>query len=91
MALLSYLTLGLAWNEWLIVIFAGHLAYWIGWVIYARFLHPLAKVPGPLWPSISRTWLMYRMYKGDLEFHMRAIHNGYKPSLRQMTVLTLAQ
>jgi len=48
--------------------------YFIGWLTYARTLHPLAKVPGPIWPAISRTWLMYRMYQGDLEIHMRAMH-----------------
>lgn len=77
MTLLSDLTLGLSWRELLIVVLSGPVVYWIGWSVYARFLHPLANIPGPLWPSVSRTWLMYRMYKGDLEFHMRAIHDRY--------------
>jgi hypothetical protein len=78
MTLLSDLTLGLGWRGLLIVVLSGPFVYWIGWSVYARFLHPLANIPGPLWPSVSRTWLMYRMYKGDLEFHMRAIHDRYR-------------
>jgi hypothetical protein len=81
MGLLSNVTWGLAWKEWLIVVLCGPLVYCIGWLFYARFFHPLAKIPGPLWPSISRTWLMYRMYKGDLEVHMRAMHNRYLQAL----------
>ncbi|KAF2132974.1 cytochrome P450 [Dothidotthia symphoricarpi CBS 119687] len=52
--------------------------YWVGWVIYTHYLHPLAKIPGPFWPSVSRTWLMYRMYKGDLEFHQRSMHHSFE-------------
>jgi hypothetical protein len=92
MALLADFGLGLGWKGWLLVILCGPVLYWFGWVAYARFLHPLAKIPGPFWPSVSRTWLMYRMYKGDLEFHMRAIHDRYNWSTRnEMTVLTHRQ
>lgn len=78
MALRSNSGLGIDWKQLVIVILAGPVLYLIGWTFYARFLHPLAKIPGPLWPSVSRTWLMYRMYKGDLEVHMRVIHERYK-------------
>ncbi|KAJ8107714.1 hypothetical protein OPT61_g8679 [Boeremia exigua] len=56
-----------SWNTAVKVFVAPLLGYWLLWLVYARNLHPLAKVSGPLWPSISRTWLMYRMYVGDLE------------------------
>ena len=49
-------------------------AYWFIWIVYSRTLHPLAKVPGPLWPSLSRTWLMYRMYLGDYQLEQVALH-----------------
>jgi hypothetical protein len=55
--------------------------YWISWIIYARTLHPLAKVPGPFWPSVSRTWLMYRMYAGDFQIVQRALHQQFVPML----------
>ncbi|KAI8931128.1 Cytochrome P450 monooxygenase acrts1 [Plenodomus lindquistii] len=50
---------------------ASPVVYLVGWVIYARFFHPIAKIPGPLWPAVSRTWLMWRMYLGDLEIVMQ--------------------
>jgi hypothetical protein len=55
-------------------VIAPILSYWLLWMTYARTIHPLAKIPGPLWPAVSRTWLMYRMYLGDLETHQRALH-----------------
>ncbi|OAG25518.1 cytochrome P450 [Alternaria alternata] len=63
------------WNA--ITVVCVIVGYYVSWVIYSRTLHPLAKVPGPVWPAVSRTWLMYRMYQGDLETHMRAIHNRF--------------
>ena len=48
--------------------------YWLTWVIYSRRFHALAKVPGPVWASVSRTWLMYRMYRGDYQLAQLALH-----------------
>ncbi|OAL48769.1 pisatin demethylase [Pyrenochaeta sp. DS3sAY3a] len=28
-----------------------YVLYWVGWIVYCRTLHPLAKVPGPFWAS----------------------------------------
>jgi hypothetical protein len=78
MSVLPDFGFGLEWKVWLVVILSGPVLYWVTWAVYARILHPLAKIPGPFWPSVSRTWLMYRMYKGDLEFHMRSIHDRYE-------------
>jgi len=66
------------WNSLVIFFIYIPIPYCIGWLTYTRTLHPLAKVPGPIWPAISRTWLMYRMYQGDLEMHMRAMHNRFE-------------
>lgn len=52
-------------------------AYWLIWMVYSRTLHPLAKVPGPVWPSLSRTWLMYRMYLGDYQVVQVELHKKY--------------
>jgi hypothetical protein len=30
---------------------------WFVWIVYCRTLHPLARVPGPVWPAVSRAWL----------------------------------
>ncbi|KAF3035372.1 hypothetical protein E8E11_000469 [Didymella keratinophila] len=56
--------------------------YWLIWLVYAKTLHPLAKAPGPLWPSLSRTWLMMRMHYGDYHLHQVALHDKYGPLVR---------
>ena len=64
----------LGWDAFVKVFVAPLLVYWLLWITYVRTFHPLAKVPGPFWASTSRTWLMYRMYLGDLEIYQRALH-----------------
>jgi hypothetical protein len=56
--------------------------YLLAWVIYCRTLHPLAKVPGPLWPAVSRTWQMYHIYRGDIELAERDLHRRYGSVVR---------
>ncbi|KAJ8116824.1 hypothetical protein OPT61_g1815 [Boeremia exigua] len=57
-------------------------AYYLTWLIYSRTLHPLAKVPGPVWASLSRTWLMWRMYHGDYQFALLAQHKLHGSLIR---------
>lgn len=74
---------GFAGRTWLTVILpVCYATYCLGWIVYARTLHPLAKIPGPFWPSVSRTWVMYRAYIGDLEIEQRRLHEEYGPLLR---------
>jgi hypothetical protein len=83
MALLPDLLLGFAIRIWLTVFLPTFfITYWVVWIVYARTLHPLSRLPGPFWPSISRTWLMYRAYVGDLEIEQRKLHEEYGPLLR---------
>jgi hypothetical protein len=83
MVLLSDMLLGFDGRTWLTAIFpAFFFTYWVVWIVYARTLHPLAKVPGPFWPTVSRTWLMYRAYVGDLDTEQRKLHEQYGPLLR---------
>ena len=56
--------------------------YWICWVIYARTFHPLSKIPGPFLASISRLWVVWRVYQGDMEHIQRQLHQKYCPLLR---------
>ncbi|PSN68694.1 cytochrome P450 [Corynespora cassiicola Philippines] len=67
---------------WAAIVSISFITYYIVWITYARTLHPLAKIPGPLWPAVSRTWLMYRMYAGDMEIASRALHERYGPLVR---------
>lgn len=86
MALLSEILphLGVFTPKYLLTLYAPilFLIYYLLWVVYARTFHPLAKIPGPFWPSISQTWLMWRHQKGDIEYHQRALHKRYGPIIR---------
>lgn len=52
------------------------------WAFYARYLHPLSKVPGPFWPSVTRLWMTYHVRKGDMDVVQRALHRQYGPLIR---------
>lgn len=83
MPFFSDLLLGAEVRTWLTVILPiTFVTYWGLWIVYARTLHPLAKIPGPFWPSVSRSWLMYRALVGDLEVHQRDLHDKYGPVVR---------
>ncbi|KAF2733856.1 cytochrome P450 [Polyplosphaeria fusca] len=56
--------------------------YTVLWILYCRTLHPLARVPGPFWASITRVWYIYRIYRGDGELVERALHRKYGPLIR---------
>ncbi|KAI0482569.1 cytochrome P450 oxidoreductase [Xylariaceae sp. FL0804] len=58
----------------LIVVAVGLTVYCLGWIVYARTLHPLSKVPGPWLASVSRTWYMYHVARGDMEKEQRRLH-----------------
>ncbi|KAF2970786.1 hypothetical protein GQX73_g2847 [Xylaria multiplex] len=57
-------------------------AYWVGWIIYARNFHPLSKVPGPWLASVSRVWYMVQIATGETEKTTRRLHEKYGPVLR---------
>jgi hypothetical protein len=83
MAFLTSLLAGIDLKTWLTLILpTAFISYYLLWIVYTRTLHPLSKIPGPIWPSISRTWVMYRAYAGDLEIAQRALHEKYGPLVR---------
>ncbi|PIA92186.1 Benzoate 4-monooxygenase [Cercospora beticola] len=49
----------------------------IGWVLYVRFLHPLAGVPGPLLPSLTRLWYVWKIREGSFDEVNRDLHRKY--------------
>lgn len=77
MGSLNPLGFSFSWEAIVGIFVAPLFGYWLLSLVYARTFHPLANIPGPLWPSVSRTWLMYRMYVGDLEIHQRALHERF--------------
>ena len=48
--------------------------YLLGWIIYCRLFHPLRAIPGPFLASISRTWVVFKTWRGDMEHTQRALH-----------------
>jgi hypothetical protein len=88
MAILTNFLLGIELKSWLnLILPTAFVSYYLLWIVYTRTLHPLAKIPGPFWPSVSRTWLMYHAYAGDLEIVSRALHEEYGPLLRVAPVI----
>ncbi|KAM3417726.1 hypothetical protein BST61_g5959 [Cercospora zeina] len=49
----------------------------IGWVLYARFLHPLAGIPGPFLPSLTRVWYVWKVREGSFDEVNRELHRKY--------------
>lgn len=58
------------------------IVYTLLWIGYSLTLHPLAKVPGPFWASVTRLWYVYHVYKGDMDKVQRALHEEYGPVIR---------
>ena len=58
------------------------LLFEVGWILYCRFFHPLADVPGPFLASISRIWIARSVAGGRAEHTQRALHKRYGPLVR---------
>jgi hypothetical protein len=56
---------------------ASILAGIIGWIVYARCFHPLAKFPGPLLASVTRLWLICDVATGAAEKTQARLHEQY--------------
>ncbi|KAL3417395.1 hypothetical protein PVAG01_11395 [Phlyctema vagabunda] len=54
----------------------------IGWIVYQRFLSPLADVPGPFWASVTRFWYFHRISAGDMHRYTKDLHRQYGPLVR---------
>lgn len=52
------------------------------YIIYIRIFSSLAKIPGPLTPSLSRLWLAYHSRKGDMHIAMQKLHGKYGKTVR---------
>jgi hypothetical protein len=52
------------------------------YIIYQRFFHPLASVPGPFWASLTRLWITKHSWDGDMHRTMIALHEKHGPIVR---------
>ncbi|RAL10282.1 cytochrome P450 [Aspergillus homomorphus CBS 101889] len=56
--------------------------YYTGWILYARWLHPLARFPGPPLASISRLWVILHVARGNAVAEQRELHRKYGAIVR---------
>ncbi|KAG8627750.1 hypothetical protein KVT40_003623 [Elsinoe batatas] len=63
----------------LLTVSLGLLALSLASFVHYRYLHPLAKVPGPFWASLTRLWILKHSKDGDLHRVMIDLHrqHGY--------------
>ena len=52
------------------------------YVIYQKFLSPLAKIDGPFLASLSPLWKLYAFKKGNFHETILALHHKYGPIVR---------
>lgn len=62
------------------VLFVASIIYVLSIAIYRRFLHPLAKVPGPLPASMTAYYHLY--YNRRLIYELDRLHEEYGPIVR---------
>ncbi|RAH40245.1 cytochrome P450 [Aspergillus brunneoviolaceus CBS 621.78] len=56
--------------------------YYGGWILYARWLHPLAIFPGPPLASVSRLWVVLHVARGKAVIEQKELHRKYGPIVR---------
>jgi hypothetical protein len=54
----------------------------LGHVVYMRYLHPLAKYPGPFVASFTHLWKAYTMYQGQMEHVILDLHRKHGAIVR---------
>ena len=52
------------------------------YIVYQRFSHPLASVPGPFWASLSRLWMTKHSWDGDMNTTMISLHEEHGSLVR---------
>ncbi|KAH8816733.1 putative benzoate 4-monooxygenase cytochrome P450 [Xylogone sp. PMI_703] len=65
-----------------VLIFATIFILSFGYVIYYRYLHPLAKYPGPFLASLTNFWKAYHYWKQDFHHNMLTLHDEYGSIVR---------
>jgi len=58
--------------------------YLVSLVVYRRFFHPLAKIPGPFWPAVTYLYGFYHnLYRvGHFYTEIEKMHEQYGPVVR---------
>jgi cytochrome P450 len=69
-------------STFFIALFTSYTLYYIGWIIYSRFFHPYASIPGPVFASISTWWRWYAVRYSIQDRLQYALHDKYGPIVR---------
>lgn len=54
----------------------------LSYIFHQRFLHPLAKYPGPLLASFTNLWKAYHVIRGDYEYAILDLHRKHGSFIR---------
>lgn len=54
----------------------------LGYIAYQRFLHPLAKYPGPFLASLTDLWQVHQFMTLRQPCHLTELHQKYGPIVR---------
>lgn len=52
------------------------------YVVYQRFLHPLAKYPGPFLASLTDVWQAHQFMTLQQPYHLTKLHERHGPIVR---------
>lgn len=58
------------------------IVYYILWIIYSRFFHPLSSIPGPFLASITNWWYFHAVRHGIRDNLQLPLHKRYGPIVR---------
>ncbi|RFU25952.1 hypothetical protein B7463_g10382, partial [Scytalidium lignicola] len=54
----------------------------LGYIVYQRYFHPLARYPGPFLASITDLWQVYQFWTLKQPYHLTELHEKYGPFVR---------
>lgn len=64
-----------------LLLFLG-IIFLIIFVVYQRWLHPLAEYPGPFWASVTDLWQVQQFLSLKQPYHLTELHEKYGPFVR---------
>jgi hypothetical protein len=54
----------------------------IGYIVYQRYLHPLARFPGPFLASLTDLWQAHQFMTLQQPYYLTKLHEKYGPIVR---------
>lgn len=63
-------------------VFAILALYVVAYVVYQRFLHPLAQYPGPFWASLTDIWQVFEFLTLRQPYRLTELHEKHGPVVR---------